>query len=239
MNYYKLHDSIISRAQSRKLPVGTYIEKHHIIPKCFGGTNDKSNLVSLSFREHYLIHKLLVNIYEPEPVKYKKMLYAFWQMSMSHNTLGMDRVRSFSRDYERARTLFARNNPNKDSARKLRVAHNRLMGLYKYDYDKVGRTLAETLSKLTDSEMDTRMRHCRVYDEKRNMAVRKGKASHLQVTYPDGTSTTFFSWEDTLPITGYKYQNIKYIIKNRGGVCLNGNKLEYIKKYEYRRPIRE
>jgi len=69
MNYLKIHNDIISRAQLRastrkeaNLILG-YSEQHHIVPKCMGGTNDKTNLVFLSAREHFVIHILLTKIY--------------------------------------------------------------------------------------------------------------------------------------------------------------------------------
>ena len=55
--YKKWHDSIIDRAKSRVL--SCYTEKHHIIPKSCGGSDDKSNLVSLTAKEHFIIHLLL------------------------------------------------------------------------------------------------------------------------------------------------------------------------------------
>jgi hypothetical protein len=36
-----------------------YVEKHHRIPKSLGGSNDKANIVRLSFRKHFLAHWLL------------------------------------------------------------------------------------------------------------------------------------------------------------------------------------
>jgi hypothetical protein len=39
---------------------GIYTERHHIIPKCIGGTDEPSNIVRLSAREHYIAHRLLV-----------------------------------------------------------------------------------------------------------------------------------------------------------------------------------
>ena len=38
---------------------GEYKERHHVIPKCLGGTNDKNNLIDLYAKEHYIAHKLL------------------------------------------------------------------------------------------------------------------------------------------------------------------------------------
>ena len=36
-----------------------YHERHHITPKCLGGTNDKENLIDLFAREHFEAHRLL------------------------------------------------------------------------------------------------------------------------------------------------------------------------------------
>lgn len=66
MNYQRIYDEIIERAKSRglnkKLLDGRYYERHHIVPRCMNGTNDKSNLVLLTGREHYLCHWLLIKI---------------------------------------------------------------------------------------------------------------------------------------------------------------------------------
>jgi len=56
MNYQKIYDQIIERAKNRKLE--GYKEKHHIIPKCLGGPDNKENLVELTAREHFLCHLL-------------------------------------------------------------------------------------------------------------------------------------------------------------------------------------
>lgn len=61
MNYQRIYDSIISRGQTRIFE--GYTEKHHIVPRCMGGTDDTFNLVSLTPEEHYICHLLLVKIY--------------------------------------------------------------------------------------------------------------------------------------------------------------------------------
>jgi hypothetical protein len=43
MNYLKIYNDIVDRSKNRVLE--GYKERHHIIPRCVGGTNDKSNLV--------------------------------------------------------------------------------------------------------------------------------------------------------------------------------------------------
>jgi hypothetical protein len=61
MDYKKHYELLISRARNRQLP--GYVERHHIIPRCIGGTNDSDNIVNLTPEEHYVAHQLLVKIY--------------------------------------------------------------------------------------------------------------------------------------------------------------------------------
>jgi hypothetical protein len=61
MDYRKIYNNIVRRGQNRILE--GYTEKHHIVPRCLGGTDDADNLVSLTPEEHYLCHLLLVKIY--------------------------------------------------------------------------------------------------------------------------------------------------------------------------------
>jgi len=63
MNYEKIYISIIDKAKQRSIN-DQYVEKHHILPKCIGGSNDKTNLVSLTYREHFICHWLLCKIYK-------------------------------------------------------------------------------------------------------------------------------------------------------------------------------
>ena len=61
MNYSKIYSNLIQNAQNRIL-VG-YKETHHIIPRSVGGTDNPTNLVDLTAREHYVAHILLAKIY--------------------------------------------------------------------------------------------------------------------------------------------------------------------------------
>jgi len=74
--YYNWYFNIISNAKSRSLT--GYVEKHHIIPKSLGGNNNITNLVSLTAREHFICHRLLVKFTEGE--NKRKMAYAIRRM---------------------------------------------------------------------------------------------------------------------------------------------------------------
>jgi hypothetical protein len=66
MNYSQNYYSYINyvKTLNRTKRDGVYYEKHHIIPRCCGGSNDPSNLVLLTGREHFLAHYLLIKIYK-------------------------------------------------------------------------------------------------------------------------------------------------------------------------------
>lgn len=53
-----------------------YHERHHIIPKCMGGTNDEENLIDLYAREHFEAHRLLAL----ENPNVQGLVYAWWMM---------------------------------------------------------------------------------------------------------------------------------------------------------------
>lgn len=93
-----------------------YHEKHHILPKCMGGTDGKDNLIDLFAREHFEAHRLLA-LENPEN---EKLVYAWHLMSFRKNK---DRVTHIvtAEEYEEAREIFSitksnamrgENNPN-------------------------------------------------------------------------------------------------------------------------------
>jgi hypothetical protein len=104
MNYEKIYDCIIKRAKTRKLE--GYVEKHHIIPKCMGGSNEKQNIVELTAREHFLCHLLLCEIYP----NIGKLVHAIWMMSNN-------RSKNHKKDYTISSRLYER----------LRIEHSKIM----------------------------------------------------------------------------------------------------------------
>ena len=57
-------------------------EKHHIIPKSLGGKDNKTNIVKVSPKEHFILHKLLVKCVEEE--YFQKMSSALFMMHLSN-----------------------------------------------------------------------------------------------------------------------------------------------------------
>lgn len=102
MNYSKIYNTLISfRIKTPlKFSDSIYTENHHIIPKCFGGTNEKDNLVRLTAREHFLVHRLLAKIYPSN----KSILYAVYMMSHTDQNGGY----ICAREYERLKIILSK-----------------------------------------------------------------------------------------------------------------------------------
>ena len=77
-----------------------YYEKHHIVPKCLGGTNSRDNLIDLYAREHFVAHRLLA-LENPEN---NGLAHAWTLMSRINNHDGKYEVTP--EEYEEARKKY-------------------------------------------------------------------------------------------------------------------------------------
>lgn len=94
MNWQRVYAELVARAQERSV-VGGYSERHHIIPKAHGGTNNPENLVQLTAREHFVAHWLLWRIHRDRATALAFRLLC--------DAAGKPRGRS----YAEAKTLYA------------------------------------------------------------------------------------------------------------------------------------
>lgn len=117
MNYRKIHDAIIGSAKSREIDPLLNYERHHIIPKAMGGTDEDSNLVRLTVREHFVVHMLLWRIY-----RNRQMASALWMMT---NCRRYKAFRLSSRRYEKFRLNYIKRI-------KGRIPHNIDKTIYKF-----------------------------------------------------------------------------------------------------------
>lgn len=74
-----------ARRCNRRKGDGRYYEKHHILPKCMGGLNNKSNLILLTAMEHLRAHLLLPEMVNDKGVKYR-LACAFHRMTQVSST---------------------------------------------------------------------------------------------------------------------------------------------------------
>ena len=113
MNYLKQYNLLIEtrrqlKRKRRKNITGLYLEEHHIIPTCLGGLDKKNNKVLLTWREHYVAHVLLYEIYKDECKEYQISLgWAVWSMCrIDPSKPGRSEIIINSHDLEKARLIF-------------------------------------------------------------------------------------------------------------------------------------
>lgn len=106
MTYLEFIQNIL-KSRGRRGCGDNYHEKHHIVPKCMGGTNDEDNLIDLYAREHFIAHKLLAK----ENPDNDKLVYAWWCMSVVRNKNTQERYELTPEEHEEAKIAY--NNVNK------------------------------------------------------------------------------------------------------------------------------
>lgn len=146
MNYQKIYDQIIERANNRKLT--GYAEKHHILPKCLGGNDTKENLVKLTAREHFLCHRLLCEIYPNNP----KLFYALWLMAIGKKKWKhTEPYKMSSKEYERLKFKFIQKSKTKiiSDSHKLAVGKKNSRVVHQYDQNGI---LLKTYPSAIDAE---------------------------------------------------------------------------------------
>lgn len=124
MNYQKIYNDIINKYKILNLQKyeKEYLETHHIIPRCIGGTNDEENLVNIPAKVHFICHLLLSKIYKNDSDKYKKLFQALFMMSVMKNSK-QDRHIITSKQYEKIRlkySEFRKNTPQSKKANEKR-----------------------------------------------------------------------------------------------------------------------
>jgi hypothetical protein len=116
MNYLQLHDKFISSRKNRELCEGVQYENHHIVPRCLGGGNESSNLVSLTLREHIFVHRLLSKIYPHHSgLNYSVVLLSKGKYGDTrHHPRGMKGKTQSSHCKTLVSDFMKKNNPNKN-----------------------------------------------------------------------------------------------------------------------------
>jgi hypothetical protein len=119
MNKYKTwYHNITENAKNR--PINGYVERHHIIPRSLGGSDNKENLVDLTAREHFICHWLLTKMYTGESKS--KMVYALNGMKRSNKFAQRYETKITSRVYENLKKEFSIIH---SATMKGRLAHNK------------------------------------------------------------------------------------------------------------------
>jgi hypothetical protein len=107
--YTRTYYSIINRGIQRNFKtkkeakeVMGYVERHHIIPRSIGGSDNKSNLVFLTAREHFICHLLLIKMVQE--INLPSMIFAIQNFRNRKKNKSKD-YKIGSRTYEMIKKL--------------------------------------------------------------------------------------------------------------------------------------
>ena len=101
MNYQDFINNILN-SRGRFNCGEKYHERHHIVPRCLGGTNDTNNLIDLFAKEHFIAHKLLA---EENPNNHQ-LIQAYGAMAFVKGK-GQERYKLTPEEYELAREALS------------------------------------------------------------------------------------------------------------------------------------
>jgi len=175
MNYQKIYNQIIERAKTRQLK--GYFERHHIIPKCIGGSNNKDNLVNLTAREHFLCHLLLCEIY-PDSDGLK---YALYLMNIGKQKYKKADYNISNRTYSRLKnehSFLMKGNKNcvgrwqsEETRKKISVANKKPKP---EGFGKKPNDFGEKISKANKGKKRSKLALKRMSESKKGLSIGKG-----------------------------------------------------------------
>lgn len=117
MDYKKYYEQLIEKAQNRSILPTVYKEKHHIVPKCMGGTDDKENLIDLTAREHIVAHLLLQRAYPHHTGLLQAVLRMSKQCELNSHSFSLARKKN-SELWKTDFNPMSKNNPESKKRRK-------------------------------------------------------------------------------------------------------------------------
>lgn len=120
--YTKLYYKIIDNAKNNIKEANDGNQTHHIIPKCMGGTNNPDNLVVLSYKQHRVVHRLLINMTEGQDRIKMSYAYSWFGKSAGNYKRGKDNNFAQPEMIELVRERMINNNPMKNPKQRERMS---------------------------------------------------------------------------------------------------------------------
>ena len=98
MNWELCYYRLIESRKERTLDINENYESHHILPLSLGGSDNPTNIIKLTYREHFLAHKLLYLF--SVGMNKVKMGFALHRMITINNKNQIYRIKN-SREFEK------------------------------------------------------------------------------------------------------------------------------------------
>lgn len=205
MDYKKTYENLINKAKNTVREGKT--EKHHIVPRAFGGSDDSENLVALTHREHYLAHLLLYKMQVDKRERYQ-MATALTMMG------GRGEMKSNSRVYEKAKEEFSKRHSERMSGELHPMYGTHRSGADNPFYGKTHSD--ETKAMLSELQKGK----VQAIDTRTNEKVKITKEDFDKYDYYVGTTSGFVVSEETKKKIS---ATLKSLVVKRG-VCVHCNR---------------
>lgn len=198
-HYHSRYEKFIASLQGHR--IDGYYELHHIVPRSLGGSNDKSNLIALTARQHYVAHWMLAKASGGSAARAFFMMSNFGRYG-SVNSTTYEKAR---KEYSKLVSVQMKSRPpyviTEPTRQKMREA-------------KLGKPLSESVKhKLSLAQVG------RVYDDAFRQKVsesRRGKGNgRLGKTLPEETKRKIAESNINRPLIQCPY--CSKIVKDHGG----------------------
>lgn len=208
--YFNLIEKAKKRCVKRDLKE-SYFEKHHIIPKCCKGTNDKDNLIKLTSKEHFIAHLLLTKMVSDKNLKIR-LTWALHRMVFS--------AQGTSRLYSHYRKLWSDFQKNNHHAHRENnhVYRENLSNIISKHWETADERrncfslrMKKTMETMKNKDPDF------YYERQRRYAKLGGqKAKEKNSTSIEYKGKTYLGWNNLLSFTGVtKHLYMKYYINGK------------------------
>ena len=173
------YERLIEKAKNRSLLKTTYKEVHHIIPKCLGGSDDKTNLINLLPEEHVVAHLLLAKIHPNN----NKLTFAAFAMTCGFNKC--NRLTNKEYRWVREKHAFHQSKIKKGIVPPKERTEKRLKTMYANDsFKKMGKKISNSLRRIEPNGKTVAQNSMTKIVEKRKCDVdENGKNSYNRAGY--------------------------------------------------------
>ena len=236
--YLKIYYNLVKRSFDRT-PPKTY-EKHHIIPKALGGTDNSKNLAYLTPREHFIAHLLLLKITEGS----NKCKMAFAVNRMRNTT---DKYKITSRQYETIRIEFCeamrlnfsgKNNPmyGKLGPMVKPIIFNDIHFPSKkelYEYAKENYNLSSFVMKkyLKDKNVTTFKQCLEILDRNNSISKKAGEANKGRIAHNKGKPNPYKGMPVADRPIGWRTKKRQRALQSTGNCVTIENNEKVLEKY--------
>ena len=189
--YTKIYYQLIEKRKRDPISKDeVYCEKHHIIPKSLGGSNDDNNLVNLLPREHYIAHKLLTKMTSDR--NKISMCWAFHRMLHKKNS--SFKINSKTYDiFRRFWSEFMRENhiSTYDDSWALKVSES-----IKKSWENDNNRREKTASRMRETQKKLKQNKT-YFEDQKERAKLGGQAAKLKVSKKISyNNKTYYGWNE-------------------------------------------